>query len=64
MPKDPKDHVKAHLRARGVDHTDVPDDVIEVLNEFSVEELRRVDRLGQTLVEAEMTQEMRISMVH
>ena len=64
MPKQPKDHVKAHLHTKCVDHADVPDDVIEVLNEFSVEELKRVDRLGQTLVQSEMTQEMRISMVH
>ena len=64
MAKEPKDHVKAHLRAKGVDHADVPDDVIVVLNEFSVEELKRVDRLGETLEQAEMTHEMRISMVH
>ena len=64
MAKEPKDHVKAHLRANGVDHADVPDDVIVVLNEFSVEELKRVDRLGETLEQAEMTHEMRISMVH
>ena len=64
MAKQPKDHVKAHLNAKGVDHADVPDDVIVVLNEFSVEELKRVDRLGETLEQAEMTHEMRISMVH
>jgi hypothetical protein len=64
VPKQPKDHVKAHLRTKGVDHADVPDDVIEVLNEFSVEELKRVDRLGETLAQADMTHEMRMSMVH
>jgi hypothetical protein len=64
MAKQPKDHVKEHLRAKGVDHADVPDDVIEVLNEFSDEELKRVDRLGETLAQAEMTHEMRMSMVH
>jgi hypothetical protein len=64
VAKQPKDHVKAHLRTKGVDHADVPDDVIEVLNEFSDEELKRVDRLGEALAQADMTHEMRMSMVH
>jgi hypothetical protein len=64
MAKQPKDHVKAHLRKNGVDPADVPDDVMDALNEFSVEELNRVDRLGETLEQADLPQGKRISMVH
>jgi hypothetical protein len=64
MAKQPKDHVKAHLSAKGVDYTEVPDDVIDALNDFSAEELKRVDRLGETLKQAEMPHDLRMSMVH
>jgi hypothetical protein len=64
MAKQPKEHVKAHLRKNGVDPGDLPDDVVETLNAFSPQELKQVDRLGETLEEADLTPNVRISAVH
>ena len=64
MAKQPKEHVKAHLRKNGVDPGALPDDVMEALNALSPQELQRVDRLGETLEEADLTPNVRISAVH
>lgn len=64
MAKQPKEHVKTHLRKNGVDPGDLPDDVIEALNAFSPQELKTLDRLGETLEEADLKPNVRISAVH
>lgn len=64
MAKQPKEHVKTHLRKNGVDPGDLPDDVIEALNVFSPQELKQVDRLGETLEQADLTPNVRVSAVH
>jgi hypothetical protein len=64
MAKQPKEHVKAHLRKNNVDPGVLPDDVIEALNDFSPQELRKVDRLGETLEESNLPLNVRLSAVH
>ncbi|HKG43877.1 MAG TPA: hypothetical protein VKB10_06505 [Gaiellaceae bacterium] len=65
MAKQPKDYVKKHLSKNDVDPETLPDGVIDALNAFSEEELKRVDNLGEQLEEAGgMTPGSKISAVH
>ena len=64
MAKQPKEYVKAHLRKNGVDPAGLSEDVIEALNAFSNDELKLVDRLGETLQQASVTPDTKISVVH
>jgi len=65
MAKQPKDYVKKHLSKNDVDPGTLPDGVIDALNAFSEEELKRVDNLGEQLEEAGgMTPGSKISAVH
>jgi hypothetical protein len=65
MAKPPlKPHVKKHLETRDVDHAELPDDVIIVLNEFSESELRAISRLGETLEMTQVDVTVRAAMVH
>jgi hypothetical protein len=63
MGKDPKDHVKKHLKKNGVNPAMLPPAVIEALNAFSEEELVKVDCLGEAL-EAANLPDIKISAVH
>jgi hypothetical protein len=66
MPGKPevKPHVKKHLESRNVDHTQVPDEVLVVLNEFSESELKTMGKLGATMEETKVDVSMRAAMVH
>jgi hypothetical protein len=65
MPKPPlKPHVQKHLEKRDVDHAELPDDVIVVLNEFSESELRAMSRLGETMEVTKVEHSTRVAMVH
>jgi hypothetical protein len=65
MAKPPlKPHVQKHLETRDVDHAELPDDVIIVLNEFSESELRAISRLGETLEMTQVDVTVRAAMVH
>ena len=65
MAKPPLEpHVQRHLEKRGVDHAELPDDVIVVLNEFSESELRAISRLGETLEVTQVDVTVRAAMVH
>ena len=60
----PKPHVKHHLEKRGVDHADVPDDVLVVLNDLSEDELKALGRVGASMEDANMDPPLRAAMVH
>ena len=64
MAKPLKPHVQKHLEKRNVDHTELPDDVIVVLNEFSESELEAVARLGETMEATKVDVTVRAAMVH
>jgi hypothetical protein len=65
MGKQPKkQHVKDHLRKRRIDPATLPDDVIDALDEFSKEELDKVDDLGTALTDAEIDCDLKVSAVH
>ena len=65
MAKPPlKPHVQKHLEKRNVDHSELPDAVIVVLNEFSESELRAISRLGATMEETKVDTSLRAAMVH
>jgi hypothetical protein len=50
MSKEPKEHVKKHLKKNKVDPDQLSDGVIEALNAFSAAELVKVDNLGSELM--------------
>jgi len=60
----PKPHVKHHLEKRGVDHQEVPDDVLAVLNDLSEDELKALRRVGASMEDANMDPPLRAAMVH
>ena len=47
MAKEPKEHVKKHLKKNKVDPDDLSQAVIDALNAFSETELAKVDILGE-----------------
>ena len=60
----PKPHVQKHLEKRNVDHTQVPDEVIVVLNDLSEPELQAMARVGESMEKANVDVSVRASMVH
>ena len=60
----PNPHVQKHLEKRNVDHSELPDDVIVVLNELSVSELTAIARLGETMEVTKVDVTVRAAMVH
>ena len=50
MAKQPKEHVKKHLKKNKVDPDELSQAVIDALNAFSVSELAKVDNLGEALM--------------
>ena len=66
MPEKPelKPHVREHLDKRDVDHTELPDEVIVVLNDFSESELDALARVGATMEETNVDVTVRAAMVH
>jgi hypothetical protein len=64
MAKPPKDHVKKHLDKRGIDPATLSDSVIDALNAFTEEELKRVDDLGTALTSDPISPASKVSAVH
>jgi hypothetical protein len=60
----PKPHVKHHLEKRGVDHTEIPDSVLAVLDDLSEDELKALRRVGASMEDADMDPPLRAAMVH
>lgn len=61
---EPKQHVKQHLHKRGVDPGELPDSVIETLNNCSPEELNAIDQVGKSLTESNVPPSKAITAVH
>ena len=59
-----KPHVKQHLDKRGVEHKDVPESVLAVLNDLSEDELEALRRVGASMEDADMDPPLRAAMVH
>jgi hypothetical protein len=60
-----KEHVKKHLEKRGIPESKLTDDVKKALDAFSDEELNRVDKLGDALMDDGMLDSnQKISAVH
>lgn len=65
MAKEPKEHVKKHLKKNKVDPDELSDAVIEALNAFSAGELAKVDTLGSALMsDPGLSPDTRICAVH
>ena len=60
----PKPHVKHHLEKRGVDHEEIPEEVLAVLNSLSDDELKALRRVGASMEDANMDHPLRAAMVH
>jgi hypothetical protein len=60
----PKPHVKKHLDKNGVKPGQLPDSVIDTLNECSPEELDAMDKVGDSLEKANVPPNVRITAVH
>jgi len=65
MAKEPKDHVKKHLEKTGIDHAQLSEGTIEVLNTFTEAELVKVHELGDQLQkEPNLSPDQKVSAVH
>jgi hypothetical protein len=65
MSKEPKEHVKKHLKKNNVEPDDLSDSVIDALNAFSEDELKKVDHLGAVLMsDPGISPDTRICAVH
>jgi hypothetical protein len=60
----PNERVKEHLEKRNVDPKDLPDSVIETLNGCSKQELKAMDKVGDSLEEANVDQNLSLSAMH
>ena len=60
-----KEHVKKHLEKRGIPESKLTDEAKVALDAFSDTELKKVDKLGETLMNDPMLDDaQRISAVH
>jgi hypothetical protein len=64
MAKPPKDHVKKHLDKRKIDPATLSDEVIDALNAFTADELKKVDDLGTALTDDPLPPKQKLSTVH
>jgi hypothetical protein len=61
----PTDDVKEHLKKRGIDPESLSDDVIKKFNAFGKGELKKVDDLGDALMQDDsVANPTKISAVH
>ena len=60
----PEPNVKQHLEKRGVDHEEIPEEVLAVLNSLSDDELKALRRVGASMEKADMDPPLRAAMVH
>jgi len=60
-----KEHVKKHLEKRNIPESKLTEDVKKALDAFSEEELNRVDKLGDALMnDGMLDSNQKISAVH
>ena len=59
-----KPHVRKHLDKRNVEQTQLPDEVIVVLNDLSESELDALARVGATMEDTKVDVTVRAAMVH
>jgi hypothetical protein len=65
MPKHLKEHAKKHIKDRDIPEDKLTDEVVDALNAFSDEELKRVDTLGDALMKDGMLDSnQKVSAVH
>lgn len=65
MAKEPKEHVKKHLKKNNVDAAILSQAVIDALNDFDEDELEKVDTLGEALMsDPGLSPDTRICAVH
>jgi hypothetical protein len=65
MPDDdPKPHVKAHLDKRNVAWKDLKPKTRKALNEFSADEITKLDALGTALEDDKVPTNVRVTAVH
>jgi hypothetical protein len=60
----PNQHVKHHLEKNGVDPSELPDSVIDTLNDLTPQELNAMDKVGESLEDASVSPTKAISAVH
>jgi hypothetical protein len=60
----PEPHVKNHLQKNNVDPNQLPDSVITTLNTCTPEQLKAMDKVGDSLDKANVAPNLRISAVH
>jgi hypothetical protein len=61
----PNEQTKQHLKDRNIDPATLPDPVIDALNAFPPGQLKKVDKLGETLMAAaSLSPDQKISAVH
>ena len=59
-----KPHVKSHLEKNNVDPKDVPDGVIETLNDCTADELQAMDKVSASMDDAKMDLQLRVFAFH
>jgi hypothetical protein len=59
-----KPHVKSHLEKNNVDPKDLPDAVIETLNDCTADELQAMDKVAASMEDAKMDLQLRVFAVH
>ncbi|HEV8098739.1 MAG TPA: hypothetical protein VGP56_06305 [Gaiellaceae bacterium] len=65
MPKPLKEPAKKHIEKRNIPESKLTDKVVDALNAFSEEELKRIDDLGSALMDDGMLDSnQKISAVH
>ena len=60
----PEPRVKKHLKDNGVEDGQLPNSVIDALNECSQEELDAMDKVGDALEKAKVSPDLRIAAMH
>ena len=59
-----KPYIREYLRKRKVDPDDIPEAVISVLNGFTKDELKALNRLGKALTAQHVKPKLIVAMVH
>ena len=60
----PNEHVKKHLEKNGVDPSSLPGSVIDTMNTLSEQELNAMDKVGKSLMDANVPPGKAITAVH
>jgi hypothetical protein len=60
----PDQHVKHHLEKNGVDPSELPDSVIDTLNDCTPQELNAMEKVGASLLDANVDPSLSVKAVH